>query len=288
MLDLKAILEGVFMLPKLLHIYRNTPSGRETWLQTVYFCAVAGAAPHCYLPRDKKFLLYFEHDAVQVDLDESYLRNQQSAEYECTMLARSMGQEPQIIDPAGYTATSLPDLPTDCNYMTCPRVISDKTSKIGLGHIGPAVRRIVCVAPFPVLIPSSVFKPWQSLVALFGGSETSVKALKLALALSRKCGKPLDLFTQAKGHSRQHFEDILRQNSLQAEVQAEVRHWHFFEEGEMVDNFMAVPHDALVVLGAFGHGLIRELVFGSVMELAQSVLPNSLLLVGPRYATQSL
>lgn len=275
------------MQPKLLHIYRNTPAGRETWLQTVYFCASIQAAPHCYLPQEKKFLLYFEHDAVQVDLDDSYLRNRDSAERNCTMLANNMGQKPHIIDAAGYTASTLPDVPTDYSYMTCPRVISDKTSKIGLGHIGPAVRRIVCVAHFPVLIPSTVFKPWQSLCVLFGGSDTSIKALKLGFALARKSGKPLDVFTQAKGQSRSHFEDILKKNSLLNEVRSQAREWHFFDQGEATDNLMAVPHDALVLLGAFGHGLIRELVFGSIMEMAQSVLPNSLLLVGPKYAPRS-
>lgn len=275
------------MQPKLLHIYRNTPSGRETWLQSAWFCALLNAEPNCYLPRDKKFLLYFEHDAVQVDLDESYLRNAETAQRECLDAARPFGVEPRIIEPAGYSATNLPDLPTDFSYMTCPRVISDKMSKIGLGHIGPGVRRIVGVAHFPVLIPSTVFKPWQSVMVLFGGSQTSVKALKLALALARKSGKPLDIFTQAKGQSKQEYEDILQQNGLLHEVRSQVRQWRFFESGEAADNLMAVPHDALAVLGAFGHGLIRELVFGSFMELAQTVLTNSMLLVGPRYTVRN-
>lgn len=283
----KSVAQGVCMQPKLLHIYRNTPAGREIWLQSVYFCASIKAAPHCYLPKNKKFLLYFEHDAVQVDLDDSYLRNQQTAERECTMLAHSLGQEPNIIDPAGYTASNLPDLSSDYSYMTCPRVISEKTSKIGLGHIGPGVRRIVCVAHFPVLIPCSVFKPWQSITVLFGGSQTSIKALKLGFVLSRKSGKPLDIFTQAKGQSKEHFNEILKKNSLLNEARTEARQWHFFETGDAVDNLMAVPHDALVLLGAFGHGLMRELVFGSIMELAQSVLPNNLLVVGPRYAPRT-
>jgi nucleotide-binding universal stress UspA family protein len=44
-----------------------------------------------------------------------------------------------------------------------------------------------------------------------------------------------------------------------------------------------VPHDALVILGAYGHGLIRNLVFGSKMENIQSTIPNNLLIVGPNY-----
>jgi nucleotide-binding universal stress UspA family protein len=44
-----------------------------------------------------------------------------------------------------------------------------------------------------------------------------------------------------------------------------------------------VPHNALVIMGAFGHGLIRDLVFGSKMEKIQSTISNNLLVVGPHY-----
>jgi nucleotide-binding universal stress UspA family protein len=39
----------------------------------------------------------------------------------------------------------------------------------------------------------------------------------------------------------------------------------------------------LVILGAYGHGLIREFVFGSKMEQIQSIIPNNFLIVGPHY-----
>ena len=59
--------------------------------------------------------------------------------------------------------------------------------------------------------------------------------------------------------------------------------WLFFDEGKFETNLYAVPHDALVILGAYGHGLIRNLVFGSKMENIQSTIPNNLLIVGPNY-----
>ncbi len=272
------------MHSKLLHIYRNTPSGRETWLQSVYFCSALRMELHCYFPQTKKFLMYFAQDAVQVDLDDSYLRNQATAGANSLALAETMGVTPVVVETKEYTASTLPDVPTNFEFMCCPRVMAGGSSKIGLGHIGPRVRRIVCVAPFPVLIPSPVFKPWQSIAVLFGGSDTAVKALSLGLRLAQKSRRPLDVFTQAKGQSKEHFETIMQEKGLLTSMQTRVRHWHFFPDGNMADNLMAVPHDALVVLGAFGHGLIRELVFGSTMETAQSVLPNNLLVTGPHYA----
>jgi nucleotide-binding universal stress UspA family protein len=35
------------------------------------------------------------------------------------------------------------------------------------------------------------------------------------------------------------------------------------------------------VVGAYGHGVVRELLFGSKLELIQSVLPNNMLIIGP-------
>ena len=53
-----------------------------------------------------------------------------------------------------------------------------------------------------------------------------------------------------------------------------------FDAGQSLSEH-TVPHDALVVVGAYGHGVARELFFGSKMELIQTVLPNPMLIVGP-------
>ncbi len=71
--------------------------------------------------------------------------------------------------------------PCGFNKHNCKREFSwsDLSSKIGLGYIGPRVRRIVKCARFPVLIATPVFKPWTRLAVFFGGSVNGVKALKL-------------------------------------------------------------------------------------------------------------
>ena len=42
-----------------------------------------------------------------------------------------------------------------------------------------------------------------------------------------------------------------------------------------------IPHDSLVVLGAYGHGIIKEILLGSKMEIIQSTVTNNLLITGP-------
>jgi hypothetical protein len=161
------------------------------------------------------------------------------------------------------------------------------SSKIGLGYIGPRVQRIVQSARFPVLITSAAYKEWRRIVVFFGGSSNAVKALKLGIRLSRQSGLPLEMFTQAETGGRAHYEAILEERGLGRDVAEKVGQWHLFDSGPLEENLYNVPHDALVVLGAYGHGLIRELVFGSKMEKIQSTICNNLLIVGPNYTAIS-
>lgn len=268
------------MKPQLLHIFRNTPFGRETLLESCYFCRTIGTELIAYVPKTSKFLMYFENDVVQVDLDSSFLSSPDTALDHATSIIQSSGLEPLFFDPKDFTASTLPDIPTHFDYMCCPRSIVDLSSKIGLGYIGPRVRRIVQSATFPVYIPNPVFKKWKSLAVLFGGSANAVKALRLAARLSRLSGYPLKVFTQLEKDSRQDYDRVIRENGLEEAVQD----WTVFERGKLKANLYEVPHDALVILGAYGHGLIRQLAFGSKMELIQTILPNSLLIVGPHCA----
>jgi len=268
---------------QLLHIFRNNPLGRETLLQSLYFCKTVGASPVIYIPEHTKFLMYFENDVVQVDLDRSYLTSSETALKHATELVEKAGIEPRFLDPKHFTASTLPDIQTNFDYMCCPRSVSDISSKIGLGYIGPKVRRIVKSARFPVLITSPVYKNWKSIMVFFGGSANAVSALKLGLRVARVSGLPLDLFTQMERGPRETCDAIIEKENLKEEMDRYLNKWHFFENGVFEENLYEVPHDALVVLGAYGHGLIKTILFGSKMEKIQSTISNNLLIAGPNY-----
>ena len=272
------------MESRLLHIFRNTPLGREYLLQSAYFCKGIQAVPVIYLPETVKFLMYFENDVVQVDLDSSYLSARDTARQHAIEIVTSAGlPEPRFIEPKHFTASTLPDIPVNFDFMCVPRTITDLSSKIGLGYIGPRVRRIVQSAKFPVLIPSCVYKEWKSITVFFGGSANALNTLRLGLRLSRLTGLPLDLFTQTGKHSMKDHKERIKGENLEAEVDSAVRNWQVFEDGNLDEHLYSVAHDALAVMGAYGHGIIREVLFGSTMEKIQSVLPNNLLIVGPNY-----
>jgi hypothetical protein len=227
--------------------------------------------------------MYFSRQVVTVDLDKAFLRAPETAREHALELMEQAGVDGSFLEPKAYTASVLPDIPVDFAFMTCPRSISDLSTKIGLGYIGPKVRSIVNNAYFPVLIPTPVYKEWNSIMVFFGGSSNAINALRLGVRISEKSQLPLQMFTYAEKKPQSHYEDILRDNNLFSMVDSGDIKWLFFEKGEFRDLLYHVPHDSLVVVGAYGHGAIKEVLFGSMMEEIQTVLPNNMVIVGPHY-----
>ncbi len=272
------------MAQKLFHIFRNTPLGRETLLQSLYFCRQMSLRPTVYIPKSTKFLMYFENDVVQVDLDTSYLNDPTTAQAHIDELLKEAAIRPDMLVPKNYTAATLPDIPTNFDFMCCPRSISDLSSKIGLGYIGPRVRRIIKAARFPVLMTSPAYKPWKSVAVFFGGSTNAINALRLGIRVADMAGMRLSLYTQLGRKKPEYYQSIVKDKGLDQSLEEILEDWVFFEKDKFEDNLYAVPHDALVVLGAYGHGIIRDFVFGSMMEKIQSTISNNLLIAGPKYA----
>jgi hypothetical protein len=271
------------MRNELLHVFRNTPFGRETLMQSAFFCKRIGLAMVIYLPQDPQFLMYFDHGVVTVDLDREFLRSPETARDHASEIVSAFSVTHRFFAPTRFTVPELPDLPVDYGYMCCPRSISDLSSKIGLGHIGSRVRAIVQKSRFPVLIPSAAYKEWNSIMCFFGGSANASLALQYAYHLSERSETPMRIFTQAE-KTKEFYEEALQRAFASKSLEPSRAEWLYFGGVDMRENLYAVPPDALVVIGAYGHGVARDLLFGSKMELIQAVLPNPLLIVGPSCA----
>ena len=271
------------MPKKMFHIFRNNPQGRETLLQSLYFCKAVETSLVIYIPEHKKFLMHFGNDTLQVDLDKSYLTSPKTAIKHAIELSNKMRITARFLELENYSASKLPDIRPNFDFMCCPRSISDLSSKIGLGYMGPRVRHIVNSARFPILLTSPAFKEWKNIAVFFGGSANAVNALNLGLRISRVSGLPVEVFTQIENETRESYEKVIEKNNLKKEMNRRVNKWHIFEMGSFEENLYQVPHDALVILGAFGHSLLKDIVFGNKLEKIQSTLPNNLLISGPNY-----
>jgi hypothetical protein len=249
-------------------------------MQSAYFCRMLDIGLDIYIPEATSFMMYFEQEAVQVDLDRSYLADPDTAQERARAIAAESGLEPHFLRPENRTTGTLPDIPTHYQFVCCPRSISDLSTKIGLGYIGPKVRHIIRAARFPVLMTATVFKPWQSVAVLFGGSESSCNALASGLRIAERAGVPLDVFVQ-KEHEAAFYENRLQAAGLEGALNGQVRQWRWFKDGDFAVNLYTVPHNALVLSGAYGHGVIKHVLFGGKLETAQGTLTNNMLLNGP-------
>jgi len=252
-------------------------------MQSIYFCKAVDAHPVIYIPNGTKFWLYDGDHAVRIDLDKSYLRAPKTARDHAIELVEENGVRARFINLEHSPGSMPPNIETNFDFMTCPRSISDLSSKIGLGYLGPRVRHIVRSAQFPILLTSPAFKEWNSIAVFFGGSTNAVSALKLGFRISRVSGLPLNVFTQIENTSREAYEKVVEKKDLEKEMRRRVNEWHIFEQGSFEENLYQVPHDALVVLGVYGHSRLKDMVFGSRMEKIQSTLTNNLLIVGLNY-----
>lgn len=255
--------------------------GRETYLHSLYFCKMLNIGLTVYIPETTHFSMNLDNETIRIDLDESYLTSPDSAVGRVRGLAESNRIDITIFCPDPSTNSQLYGLQQDFSYMTCPRSISDLSSKIGLGFIGAKVRQIVHTASFPVLITSPVFKPWENVTVLFGGSDSSINALRLGIHMAKRTGLPLNMLTYLE-EDLSFYQNAIDAGGLTQEVKQSVACWHQFENGRFKDHLYAVPHNSLVIVGAYGHGKIKELLFGSKLEKIQATLTNNLLIAGPR------
>lgn len=110
------------MAAQLFHIFRNNPFGRETLLQSIYFCKKVGVSLVIYIPRHKKFLMHLKNYVVWINLDDSYLTSPDMALARSTELAEKMGIRARFLDPNHYTKSMLPDIKANFDFMSCPEV----------------------------------------------------------------------------------------------------------------------------------------------------------------------
>lgn len=266
----------------LLHIFRNSPTGRENLMQSAYFCKQQfGVSPAVYIPETTQFAMAFGGNTVSVQLDGSYVAYPTTARQHAEEVLVALKCNHQFYLPAERISGTMPLLPSEWAMMACPRVLSEQSSRIGLGHIGPRVRNLVKHASFPVFIPVMSFKPWTNVTVFFGGSDLGTVAVKEGMAIARLARDPFAIHTQLDGITKEECEKSLAAAGVFGAVSGSDVDWRFYDEGTMEENLYAVPHDSLVVVGAAGHKLISELVFGSKLEAIQATLPNPLVVVGP-------
>ena len=269
------------MKNSLLHVFRNTPRGAETFRQALYFSGRTGLGLRVYFPEGQAFVLCVGDEAIHVDLNESYRFDPSSARDRAGAIGREMGVAWQEQGATGHGASTLPDLQGEWALFSLPRSMNAPQPHpwIPTAVLGPRVRAVIGRAALPILLPAACLIPWDQIWVLCGGSEHGVRALRWGARLAQDAGVPLRVITCGEGlQVEQALERLRSDPTLAVPDDAWVQ-----ERSESVRELLQdIPRTALVGFGAFGEGKVRQKAFGSQAELVLQTLPHNLLMVGPR------
>jgi nucleotide-binding universal stress UspA family protein len=131
--------------------------------------------------------------------------------------------------------------------------------------LGSSVERIVRASVKPCLIVPEKFSPPTHLLIAHDGSSESAKGLRLGLDLAATLGAPVTLVTACQREHEDAASKVLQQaHKLASERNLSARAQLIHDNPET-----AILHECdearadLIVMGAYGHTRIRELILGS-------------------------
>jgi nucleotide-binding universal stress UspA family protein len=133
------------------------------------------------------------------------------------------------------------------------------------GMLGSSVERMVRASVKPCLVTSERFRPIKHILLAHDGSTESTKALRAGIALAADLGLEVTIVTVCQRDNEQAASKILnqaRQQALDSKLAARAQLEHGNGETEILKLCGSIDAD-LIVMGAYGHTRIRELVLGS-------------------------
>lgn len=263
---------------RVLHVFRNTPQGRETLLGAAELCHATRSQLHVYLPGEPRFTLQLDADLIEVPLDRSYTLDPETARRHAEEALERTGVTAHWVEPSHRLASTMPVIQARFHVMSCPRSLSTPAPSPLPVTLGSRVRRLVRSAPFPLLIPTAPHLGWSRVTAFFAGSKHALRALLWARDIASNAGVPLEILTHAERGAVRQAERALKESGLEESLGP---HWRVLEAPAFTSLLWEVPRESLVVAGAFGRSGVKAQFLGSRTEAMLAHLPNPLFLVGP-------
>ncbi|HQI24348.1 MAG TPA: universal stress protein, partial [Smithella sp.] len=135
----------------------------------------------------------------------------------------------------------------------------------------------------PVLVTPEKFVEIESMALAFDGSESATKALSLSLNLSQKTSWPLTVVIVSPDEKKAEalsgkVDKMIQQNPDEASIDCETIILSGKEQDEIV-KFIREGSVELIVMGAFGHNRLRELLLGSTTSHVIHKSPIPVLLI---------
>lgn len=131
------------------------------------------------------------------------------------------------------------------------------------GHLGSNLERVVRSCRHPVLVASRAFDKMENFVLAFDGGSSALKAVDYAASTPLLKGMHCYLLYVGSGNARIEAALAKAETKLR-EAGYEVSIEHRDGEPEnVIEGIVAQDHIDLLVMGAYGHSSIRQMIVGS-------------------------
>ena len=130
-------------------------------------------------------------------------------------------------------------------------------------HLGSNLERLIRSTNRPVLVAARAFKPINRILVAFDGGRSSHGAIEYIAANKRYADLECQIVIAGKDGSRGHKQSTHAENVLK---RAGISYKVFFERGEpekVISDHVEQHSIDLLVMGAYGHSRIRNLMIGS-------------------------
>lgn len=147
--------------------------------------------------------------------------------------------------------------------------------------MGSTAERVVRHSVKPCLVTPETFKPVSRILAAYDGSAHSSQALHEAIELATALKTPLSIMTVAEDKDLERANQITREGLQMAQAH-QCPATHLVAKGPPAPALlnMAAEHQFdLLVMGAYGHSRIREMIVGSTTAQLVSRSPIPVMLV---------
>lgn len=130
-------------------------------------------------------------------------------------------------------------------------------------HLGSNLERLIRSTNKPVLVAARAFKPIKRILVAFDGGRSSYGAIEYIASNKLYADLECHIVVAGKDGSRGHKQSTHAENLLK---KAGIRYSIFFERGEpekVISDHVEKHNVDLLVMGAYGHSRIRNLMIGS-------------------------
>lgn len=145
-------------------------------------------------------------------------------------------------------------------------------------HLGSNLERLIRSTNKPVLVTARAFKPVKRILVAFDGGRSSYGAIEYIASNRLYSNLECHIVVAGKDGSRGHKQSTHAENLLK---KAGIDYRIFFERGEpekVISDHVEQHSIDLLVMGAYGHSRIRNLMIGSTTtQMIRSCLVSVLL-----------